>query len=174
MEPLDGSPPALPGGSQRRHFHCRSPQLGTLVRIWRQAGRHTSDAMASRLVPGQISRTCAGPDPFTTAAHCVWGNVRWNPRRPRPSPVSGWWKTRYHAELHCGSRGCRRPSPCAKPSPTQGQHKANTRPDVRAALTLQGVWRASVGLENRTVAVGGPNQPESHKPAAAICCVWRK
>lgn len=167
MELVDESPPALPVGPQRRHVQCRSPQLGTLVRIWRQAGRHTSDAMASRLVPGQISWTCAGPDPFSTAAHCVWGNVRWNPRRPRPSPVSGWWKTRYHAELHCGSRGCSRAF-------TVRQAVSDTRPDVRAALTLLGVWRANVGLENRTVAVGGPNQPESHKPAAAICCVWRK
>lgn len=57
---------------------------------------------------------------------------------------------------------------------TVRQAVSDTRPDVRAALTLQGVWSANVGLENRTVAVGGPNQPESHKPAAAICCVGRK
>lgn len=98
--------------------------------------------MASRLVPGQISWTCAGPDPFTTAAHCVWGNVHWNPRRPRPSPVSGWWKTRYHTEFTLWQ-------PWMQTAFTVRQAVSDTRPDVRAALTLQGVWRANVRLEKR-------------------------
>ncbi|KAK1837133.1 hypothetical protein QBC39DRAFT_336257 [Podospora conica] len=81
---LDESPPPLPPHDtacfQREHFECRTPQLGTLVRIWRQALMPCPPPGIPACARTNIVYVCAGPDPSRPAAHCVWGNGYGGPR----------------------------------------------------------------------------------------------
>jgi hypothetical protein len=75
------------------------------------------------------------------AAPCVWGNVHWNPRRPAVESCE--WVVENSVPY-----GITLWQPWMQTAFTVRQVLSDTRPDVRAVLTLQGVRRANVRLQN--------------------------